>query len=183
MPGAGDVPTLRERRLATDAERVRNLAAANPGRLDIKAVVGAPPHQYDILLECRSVLRLRSGRPVYGDAHTLRVVLPSGYPLEEPARASVLTPIFHPHVFKGSNVVCVGTQRTVSEFLDAFVRRMFDVLRFDPQYLNPNSPANREAMEWAAKSGHLFPLDPAGLRLAGGGDVLAPPAIVWVDRA
>ena len=174
--------TLRERRLATDAGRVRSLVAANPNRLDVRAVVGSPPHQYDITVKCKSVLQLRSGRPVYGRSHTLRVVLPSGYPLQDSARASVLTPIYHPHVFKGSNIVCVGSQRAVSEFLDAFVRRMFDVLRYDPRYLDPKSPANAEAMEWAMGSAHLFPLEPAGLRLAGGDDAPGPPPIVWVDQ-
>jgi len=46
-----------------------------------------------------------------------------------------------------------------SEFLDMFLKRIGSILCFDPDYFDFNSPANRDAMEWAKHHMNLFPTD------------------------
>lgn len=172
---------IRNRRLAADRDRLTALAQANRGRLTIVTTSGTPPESYTIECQCRSVVALHRGRARYGDTHRLAIQLPPEYPLGSPPRATVLTPIRHPHVFVGSQAVCIGYRRQVSEFLDAFVIRLYNILRYDPDYMDPGSPADSEAMKWALNNEDLFPLDPCALVLPG--QPAARPAIVWHDRS
>jgi len=173
------VSTVRERRLLADADRVRALVAANPDRLELIQVEGRPPTRYVIELRCRSVVSLGMVRVQYGDVHQLAIELPPDYPLGSPPRAKVLTPIRHPHVFRNTQEVCIGYKRLVTEFLDAFVCRMYDLLRYDPKGLDPRSPADYEAMQWALHNKGRLPLDSCALRMPG--QEPERPAIVWKD--
>jgi len=170
---------LRRQRLISDEERLRALAALNPDRLIIQTTKGNPPDSYEIVLQCKTVTALRGGAPVYGSRHVLRVTLPPSYPLQARPHAAYLTPVRNPHVFP-SRDVCIGSKGSLTEFLDAFVRRMYDVLRYDPEYIDPDSPADRDAMAWAQQNMHLLPLDATPLCVPGLGE--EPPTILWRNR-
>lgn len=171
---------IRNQRLSADHQKLLALVESNGDRLAIQSIQGTPPYRYEVTIRCKSVVAFRGGRPVYGENHMVRISLPPGYPLQDRPRATLLTPIAHPHIFSNRDV-CIGSQGSVTEFLDAFVRRLYDILRYDPRYLDPRSPANLPAMEWAQLNRHLFPLDPWELRAPGIGKP-EPPPIVWINH-
>ena len=65
----------------------------------------------------------------------------------QPPLTTVLTPIFHPHVFS-SGVVCIGARWLPGEGMDLFVQRVVRLLAFDPLLMNPHSIANAAANIW-----------------------------------
>lgn len=174
------MPSLRDQRLREDYRRLQELVRVNADLVQIEAVTDCPARQYEIALHCRSVVNFRRGNPVYGDVHRVSIVLTAGYPLRAAPCAKVLTPIRHPHVFPTTKDVCLGNERSVSEFLDAFVCRLYDILRYDPRYLDTRSPADADAMTWACQSMHMFPLD--ARRLVHVGAAPKRPPIVWRNK-
>lgn len=174
--------TIRQQRLIADEERLRALLAANRERISLVSAEGRPPERYVLQCHCVSVVALQRGRARFGDTHVLRVLLPPDYPLGSPPRAYIDTPIRHPHVFTSRQEVCIGHKRVITEYLDAFVARMFDLLRYDPDNLNPLSPADTEALTWALKHRDSLPLDTHALVLPSMG-APAEPTIVWKDRS
>ena len=44
-------------------------------------------------------------------------------------------------------MICIGTWKPI-EFLDLLVKRTIHIICFDPQYVNPKSPANSKAASW-----------------------------------
>jgi ubiquitin-protein ligase len=149
--------SVRDRRLESDWEKVNQLAQHSGGTIRIVSTSGRPPHSYVITFRCRGIERVNQHRPVFRDEHTLRIQFPAAYP--SPAGrpvVSFVTPIFHPHVFPNQNV-CLGST-LVGEYLDSLVLRLGALIQCDPKYFDFNSPANREAAEWARQNLSLFPL-------------------------
>lgn len=68
------------------------------------------------------------------------------YPLQEP-KVSFQTRIFHPNVYK-SGLICLGTKWIPTEGLDLLLKRIIQIITFNPLILNEQSPANREALSW-----------------------------------
>jgi hypothetical protein len=170
------MPTVRERRLASDFEKVQGLARNSGGSIQVDFTMGSPPHRYTITMRCRGVSRLNGISPVYRDTHTFTIELPAAYP--SPAGRPLVTfstPIFHPHVFS-NQTVCLGSS-LVGEYLDGLILRIGSLIQYDPQYFDFNSPANRVAAEWAKRNMGLFPLGncPFKASLAGSS------AITWTD--
>ena len=150
-------PTVRQRRLTSDFEMVRALASNSAGTIAIDRVSGNPPERYVITYRCRGVERLDgSSRPVYRDVHTVQIDLSAAYPGQKPM-ASMLTPIFHPHIWT-NNVICLGKRWTPAEYLDSLVLRIGAIIQFDPQYFDFGSPANSVAATWARQNMRLFPV-------------------------
>ncbi len=148
----------RDLRLQSDYQHLRKLAEGSGGTLAIEAVKGHPADQYVLLYRCRGIERIENGRPVYRDTHRVAIRLPSKYPAPiAPPVVQLLTPLYHPHVYKNL-VVCMGSWQT-SEFLDEFALRLGALLQFEREYLAIKDPANEEAVEWAKKNRILFPTD------------------------
>lgn len=148
----------RDLRLQADYDAVGSLAHASDGTLTIESVKGKPPDEYVLLFRCRGIEAVVAGKPVYRNEHRVLIRLPAKYPAPSaPPQASVLTPIFHPHVYTNRDV-CTGSWRT-SDFLDDFVLRLGGLLQYDRRYLNVTDPANVAAQEWAQKNLLLFPTD------------------------
>lgn len=170
------MPSVRERRLESDYAKVQELVKNSGRTVHIDRVVGSPPHTYTVTLRCRGVERLNGNSPVYRDQHTFNIQLPSAYP--SPAGrplVSFATPVFHPHVFP-NQMVCLGST-AVGEYLDSLILRIGALIQYDPQYFDFNSPANRDAAEWARRNMRLFPLDSCRFKTA-----TAPPGVVtWTD--
>lgn len=168
-------------RREADIQRLRALAAASAGRVGI-VTVPAPGHP-------RFVLDLNvatAGTPRYPAERrsTTRVAieLAPRHPFQPPA-ATVLTPVFHPHVF-ASGLVCIGARWLPGEGMDLFVQRIMRLLAFDPLLMNPQSVANGAAQAWYERAQRIdpaaFPSDPAAIALASG--AAAPDAELRVVR-
>ena len=152
------MPNARDLRLLSDYRHLRELADGSGGTLAIESVKGRPIDQYILVYRCRGIERLESGQPVYRDLHRVSIRLPSKYPAPiAPPVVQLLTPLYHPHVYKNL-VVCMGSWQT-SEFLDDFALRLGALLQFERKYLAIKDPANEEAVEWAKKNRILFPTD------------------------
>jgi len=76
----------------------------------------------------------------------IEIVLPARYPFHEPS-ATFKTAIHHPNVYT-SGRVCLGVKWLPSEGLELLVRRLAQIIVFDPIILNEKSPANPAALTW-----------------------------------
>lgn len=155
-------PTRRE----IDIERIRELAAASGGRIGIVTlpVAGRPRFVLDLgFATAGSDAYPRQRQP----SSRVAIDLAPRHPLQPPV-TTVLTPIFHPHVF-ASGVVCIGAKWLPGEGMDRFVTRIVRLLAFDPLLMNPASVANGAAQAWyrvaAQRHPDAFPTDPAALAL------------------
>ncbi len=154
-----------------DIERVRALAAASGGRIGIVTLPSPGRQRFVLDLDYPT-----AGSSAYPQARQsssrIAIELAARHPLQPPL-TTVLTPIFHPHVF-ASGVVCIGAKWLPGEGMDLFVRRVVRLLAFDPLLMNPASIANGEAQAWYAmalrRHPGAFPTDPAAVELRAGGD-------------
>lgn len=152
------MPNARDLRLQSDHTNLRSLAAGSGGTLMIESAKGSPPDRYILVFKCRSIERLEKGKPVYRALNRVEIVLPAKYPAPFAApRVRMLTPIWHPHVYKNL-VVCMGDW-TTSEYLDHFALRLGALLQFEKEFFDIRDPANEEAIDWARKNLLLFPTD------------------------
>jgi hypothetical protein len=110
------------------------------------------------------------------DRFTLSVEVPSGYPQHDIPIIHFVDPIpFHPHVFPHGEI-CWGTESSpqVDLFLVDWLRGVVEYLQYDRDQgsllrINPESPANKIAMEWWLSNHHLIsslvkPIDLGRLR-------------------
>jgi len=143
-----------EKRRAADVERLRALAAASRGQLQLLAVE-----------QNSSVLKFRLGLPTAGSEKypasvqpesRFEVHLPTRYPFEAPTARMSGTPILHPNVFE-SGVICVGSRWVASEGLDIYVRRLAQLLCFDPLLVNLGSIANSRGGQWYDRARRAHP--------------------------
>ena len=148
--------SVRDRRLQADYEKVRRLAQESGGALVLESTKGKPPDQYIIKYLCRGLASLGPrNSATYSDTHSIQIDLPSIYPGQAPA-VKFLKKIFHPHVYE-SGLMCIG-RWTINEQLDQLILRIGAIIQYDPQYINFQSPANRNAAEWAMQNMNMFPL-------------------------
>jgi hypothetical protein len=140
-----------------DLRRLQQLCGAASGRLRILEAQGDPPSRIRIELAYRTAASPRFPRDV-SERTIVRIDLPERYPYEAP-RASVETPIFHPNVFENGRI-CLGDKWLATEGLDLLVRRIVDIVVFEPTRINLKPPANRAAAEWYRTAApELFPTD------------------------
>jgi hypothetical protein len=147
-------------RLAADADRLRALAAASGGRIGLVALPA--PGSPRFVLDLGFVTAGSSRYPAERRTTTRLVIdLPARYPFMPPA-ATLATPIFHPNVYP-SGLVCLGTKWLPSEGMDLFVRRIAQLVTFDPLIVNVQSVANAAALHWYVqalrKHPQAFPTD------------------------
>lgn len=143
-----------------DLRRLDSLCANSDGRLRVLGRKGEPASEVIIEMRCRT-----AGSADYPIQHIdrteVRIQFPARYPFQEPL-AEVQTRIFHPNVF-ASGKICFGTKWLPTEGLDLLVKRIGQIVTFDPVLLNERSPANHEAVVWyrtaRARHPHAFPTD------------------------
>ena len=148
--------TVRERRLHSDYVRLTSLTSAYSAKLTIESMRGNPPETYLMVCRGRSIAEVKSGEPVFCNKQHLKIELSAEYPAMPPL-VTVLSPIFHPHVWPQSNVVCLGPWN-ITETLDNLVMRLYSIVVFDLHHLNWKSVANQEAAIWASRNQSMFPL-------------------------
>lgn len=154
-------------RTEVDVAHVRALAAASGSRVGIVALPVPGRARFVLELGWTTVASNRYPE-VRQPSSRIAIDLAPRHPFQPPV-TTVLTPIFHPHVFP-SGVVCVGSKWLPSEGMDLFVRRLVRLLAFDPLLMNPQSIADGAANAWyqAALRRHpeAFPTDVAALAWA-----------------
>jgi hypothetical protein len=149
-----------------DVEHVRALAARSDGRIGIVTlpVAGRPRFVLDLGYATVGSNRYPAVRQ---PSSRVAIDLAPRHPFQPPV-TTVLTPIFHPHVFS-SGIVCIGAKWLPSEGMDLFVHRVVRLLAFDPLLMNPYSIADGAAHAWyqSALRRHpdAFPTDAAALAL------------------
>jgi ubiquitin-protein ligase len=164
------------RRRHADVERLQALARANPGRIEVLGVEGDPPATVRFRLNMRSAVEMPAGgEPVIGQRHTLRVQFGQRYPLEPPL-VYVESPVANPHVFPTTRRICIGVAWMPAETLDLFVQRVWAILAWDPQVIDPGSPANMAALDWSQAHKDRLPFEPTRLRGADAAPAPAEPA-------
>jgi len=141
-------------RLAADIDRLRALAGASRGRINL--VAPPTPGSPRFVLELGFVTAGSSAYPAERRSSTRLVIdLPARYPFLPPA-ATIATPIFHPNVYP-SGLVCLGTKWLPSEGMDLFIRRIAQLITFDPLIVNAHSAANPAALHWYVQALRKFP--------------------------
>lgn len=149
-----------------DIERLRALAATSGGRIGIVTlpVAGRPRFVLDLGYATVGSHRYPVERQ---SSSRVAIDLAPRHPFQPPV-TTVLTPIYHPHVFP-SGIVCIGSKWLPSEGMDLFVHRVVRLLAFDPLLMNPYSIADGAANAWyqSALRRHpeAFPTDVAALAL------------------
>jgi hypothetical protein len=156
-------------RRAVDVERMRALGAESNGHV---AIVEVPtPGRARFVLDLAVVT---AGSRAYPrerrTSSRVAIDLAARHPFAPPM-ATVLTPVFHPHVF-ASGLVCIGAKWLPGEGLDIYVKRVVRLIAFDPLLMNPGSIANGAGQAWYAQAlrthPEAFPTDPAAIAWAGG---------------
>ncbi len=151
-----------DERRAQDMQKLRQLAEKAPTRLVIGRVTGTPPNKIDMELRFKTAPSRQYPAAVQ-DVTRITIDLPSRYPLTAPT-AAIRTPIFHPNVYS-SGQICLGVKWLPTLGLDFLVKRIIQIITFDPAILNEQSPANGEALSWYRDSvrrhANAFPTDTA----------------------
>ena len=132
-------------RRETDLRKLRELCNSSSGKLAVKATKGSPIDEITVELNLKTAPS--SGYPAEVQTTTIVAIqLSSRYPLQEPT-ANIRTPIYHPNVYL-SGKICFGQKWLPSEGLDLLVKRIVQIVTYDPAILNPASPANGAALHW-----------------------------------
>jgi ubiquitin-protein ligase len=160
------VPAFDERR-EQDVQKLRELQKQSHDRIRVVRVNGRPPNEIEVELHLKTVPSKQYPRAVQ-DVTRLGISLPARYPFVEPA-VDVRTPILHPNIYS-SGRICLGMKWIPSFGLDLLVRRIAQIVTYDPAVLNEASPANRDALTWywQARGAHAsaFPTDSLTLSAA-----------------
>lgn len=156
----------RVKRLQNDYDKMRALESSSQ-YVTIEGTDGNPPDKYVVQLTCRSITSINGSQPVYGSFHRMGIDLHTDYPRKGPL-VVMLTSVFNPNVF-GNGVVCIGDKGdhgwAPSMGLDDLVVRVIETLRYEPETVNPNSPANGIAADWMKRqNGNMFPLETGQIR-------------------
>lgn len=160
------MPNPRHNRLLADFQKVNQAVADSGGTLRLVRASGSPPTRYVIEYHCPSLTQGPGGALTTRAVHQVEISLGAEYPLPggRPS-ARLLTPVFNPHVFS-SGAICLGEWKP-TETLDVLVLRIGALLQLDPKVLNPRSPANHEAMNWALQNRRRLPLGTVTFKAGG----------------
>lgn len=133
-----------ERRLQ-DLLKVQQLGKLTDGRVKVVSTAGSPLNEVVIELDYPTApsgdYPARVQRPT-----RVKIELSAEYPFKEPT-AVITTPIYHPNIYS-SGRICFGSKWLPTENLSLLVRRILQIITFDPTILNERSPANSQALQW-----------------------------------
>ena len=141
-------------RIKQDLLKIEALSKATTNKVKVKEVLGNPTNV--IILELDYPTAPSQDYPNKVQKQTiLKIELLSRYPFQEPS-ATITTPIFHPNVYR-SGKVCLGTKWLATQGLDLLIKRIIQIITFDPLILNEQSPANGEALSWYRTAASSYP--------------------------
>jgi len=128
-----------------DLRRLKEMATASDQRLQINQVCGNPMHEVYLTLHVPTAIDHRFPANCRASVR-VRIELPSDYPYQPPI-CSTLDPVLNVNVF-ASGVICIGTSWSPTHQLSMTVERLWRIFSLDPEVINPNSPANLDAIAW-----------------------------------
>lgn len=137
-----------------DIQKLTQLAAQSAGRLRIGNISGNPVNNIELEFHLKTAASSEYPNKI-SSVSKLQISLPARYPFVEPA-VTVSTPILHPNVYT-SGRVCLGVKWLPTNGLDLLVKRLAQIIAFDPVILNEKSPANGSALSWYTGAKKRFP--------------------------
>ncbi len=144
-----------------DLRKLENLAEQSGGMIRVVSVSRNPISQIVVELRYKTASNKSYPREIF-EKTQVQINLSSRYPFQEPS-AVIKTKIFHPNVYS-SGKICFGIKWLPTEGLDLLVKRIVQIITFDPAILNEKSPANGEALNWyrstKSRSPDAFPTQP-----------------------
>lgn len=106
----------RHKRLSLEQQKIEELCQYSD-LIDyeiIKPKKDIPPDKYLIHYKVKSIIGIDGNRnPLYGEKHTARIILPSGYPLASSPTCYMLTPAWHPNIRSKGELkgrICINEQ-------------------------------------------------------------------------
>jgi LSD1 subclass zinc finger protein len=168
-----------DRRRIEDVDRLRSLCSSSGGKLRFTSVLGAPPSS--AILELLASTAPSDRYPSERQTRTsITIYLADRYPFERP-RVRVSPVVFHPNVY-GNGDVCMGSRWIPTEGLDVTVKRIVQILVFDPAVTNTASAANSAAGSWYSEAIRRYPADFPTDRVSFGSDEASQrPTFRWHD--
>ena len=164
-------------RVKQDIIKIEAFSKATGNRVRLQSTHGNPVNKIVVQLHYATAPSDAYPQKVQ-DATEVKIELLSRYPFQEP-NATITTPIYHPNVYS-SGKICFGTKWLPTEGLDLLVKRIIQIITFDPMILNVSSPANRQALNWwlsaVKKHPDAFPTDKLEIR-----ESTAKPSIAWTN--
>lgn len=152
-------------RVLQDLRKIQELSEATGNRVHVVSKSGNPANKITIELDYPTAPSSSYPSEVQNKTK-VSIELLSRYPFQEP-NAVIKTPVYHPNVYD-SGKICFGTKWLPTQGLDLLVRRIIQIITFDPMILNAASPANRSALSWYEKAvrkhPHAFPTDKLQVR-------------------
>jgi Ubiquitin-conjugating enzyme len=128
-----------------DLLKLHALGKLTDGRVKVVSTAGNPLNEVVVELDYPTASSgdypARVQRPT-----RVKIELSAAYPFKEPT-ATITTPIYHPNVYS-SGRICFGPKWLPTENLALLVRRIVQIITFDPTILNERSPANSQALQW-----------------------------------
>lgn len=149
----GSMSAFDERR-DQDVQKLKELQKSSRERIRVTRVAGTPASDIHVELGLKTAPSASYPRLVQ-DVTKLSISLPARYPFVEPI-VTIQTPIFHPNVYT-SGRICLGMTWIPSFGLDLLVRRIVQIITFDPTILNEASPANGLALSWYKQARRTHP--------------------------
>lgn len=120
-----------------------------------------PPDEYVIVYDVVGA-GMKNGQMMEVQQHIVHIYLPHNF-LEIGPATTFRTPHYHPNIYPNSNKFCAfaGSYRA-GESLSDFIFRLGEVIQY--KNFNLDSPANRDAANWAKFKKTMFPLDKRDIR-------------------
>lgn len=137
-----------------DVRKLNELAARTGNKVRVVSVSGSPPAEISLALAYRAVPSERYPADTHSDTR-VTISLSNRYPFQEP-KAEIKTRILHPNVYS-NGIICLGVKWIPTEGLDLLVKRIVQLVTYDPAILNEQSPANRSALEWYRRTKSTHP--------------------------
>ena len=144
--------SFRDQRLTNDFEELsqlqRQLNHGGRTMLEIEPV-GSRPHQaYNLIFRCAGFV---DEAGTVRQRHHLFLEFPKLYPVEVPPTFKRVSPLFHPNIYP-HGVFCLGFEGErkwrPGISLESLVLHVSRFIRFDPDWVNLNPPANRTQEFW-----------------------------------
>lgn len=152
-----DQRQIRKIRLKNDYTMLKNMSNS---LIEITGDDTEAPEKYTIVYNLRTIIGVdTSGKPIYREKSTVDLTIPPEYPYAPPRAVMRETQPWHPNWYT-DHAWCYGYWDN-EEPLWSYIRRMGRTIQFHPDYTNPGSPANSEALEFwnNANNKRLFPCD------------------------